>query len=233
MKIQNTYNPYITQNQKKVEENIKHIANPTLSSKNINKLIEDILELNTDTAIQEISNLNEAIGYIQIADSALNSISKDLNKIQSLQVRANNATLNKDNISAINEEISKLSENINKTLTQTSYNGKNVFNENLNFNGIEISLQMPEFKIDKIDEFSKILNDTRSKIGAFINESIDKIDNLTTFAINTQKAKNNLEPDLAKEITNLKNNKIKLTASTLIQAHNIQYLQTNLNKLLG
>jgi flagellin len=233
MKIQNTYNPYINQNQKKVEENLSHIANPKLSTKDVNKLIEDILELSADTATQEISNFNDAIGYMQIADGALKSVSSDVNTIKELQVRANNAALNSDNLQAINEEISKLSENINKTLTNTTYNGKSVFNESLNFNGVEISTQMPKFDVENLDDFIKALNENRSKIGSFINEAVDKIDNLNSFVINTKNAKSNFEPDIAKEVSEYKNNSLKLNASLIAQSHNIQTLQKNINSLLG
>ena len=222
----------VNNNFNQVNNNLSKLANPSSVEENVNRFIQDVYENNINTSLQEINNFNEAIGFMQIADSALSSMKNDINEIKSLNVRANNATLNSDNLSAINSQIEKLSQNINNTLSQTTYNEKNVFG-NFNFNGVEINTSMPRFSLDNIEDFEKSLNSAMSAIGAFNNMAVSKIDNLNEFAKNTSTSKSQNEVDIAKRITNLQNENIKLNASLLAQAHNININQQMLMNLLN
>ncbi|HIQ51247.1 MAG TPA: hypothetical protein EYH54_04715, partial [Nautiliaceae bacterium] len=178
----------INNNLNQVNNNLSKLADPSSVEKNVNRFIQDVYENSINTSLQEINNFNEAIGFIQIADSALTSIKNDINEIKSLNVRANNATLNNDNLSAINSQIEKLSQNINNTLSQTTYNEQSVFG-NFNFNGVEVNTSMPRFSLDNIEDFEKSLNNAMSAIGAFNNMAVSKIDNLNEFAVNTSNSK--------------------------------------------
>ena len=222
----------INNNLNQVNNNLSKLADPSSVEKNVNRFIQDVYENSINTSLQEINNFNEAIGFIQIADSALTSIKNDINEIKSLNVRANNATLNNDNLSAINSQIEKLSQNINNTLSQTTYNEQSVFG-NFNFNGVEVNTSMPRFSLDNIEDFEKSLNNAMSAIGAFNNMAVSKIDNLNEFAVNTSNSKSQNEVDIAKSVTNLKNENIKLNASLLAQAHNINISQQSLMNLLN
>ena len=222
----------INNNLNQVNNNLSKLADPSSVEKNVNKFIKDVYENSINTSLQEINNFNEAIGFMQIADSALSSMKNDINEIKSLNVRANNATLNNDNLSAINSQIEKLSQNINNTLSQTTYNEQSVFG-NFNFNGVEVNTSMPRFSLDNIEDFEKSLNSAMSAIGAFNNMAVSKIDNLNEFAVNTSNSKSQNEVDIAKSVTNLKNENIKLNASLLAQAHNINISQQSLMNLLN
>jgi len=222
----------INNNLNKVNNNLSKLDDPSSAEKNVNEFIEDVYENNINTSLQEINNFNEAIGFIQIADSALTSIKNDINEIKSLNIRANNDTLNSDNLSVINSQIEKLSQNINNTLSQTTYNKQNVFG-NFNFNGVEINTSMPRFSLDNIEDFEKSLNNAISSLSAFNNMAISKIDNLNEFIVNTSNSKSQNEADIAKNITNLQNENIKLNASLLAQAHNININQQKLMNLLN
>ena len=219
MKVTNNPNVavnYINKNDEKVKKDIEKLANPAQIQEFANVLLEDALQTSADTAMQEIANFHDAIGFSQIADGALSGISDNLSQIKELQVRANNATLNSDNIAAINEQINKLAENINKTIETTTYNGKSIFG-NFNFNGVELNTTMPSFDLDKMDLFEDALKNARSSIGALHNSLNDKIDNLDTFVVNTLNATH--PQDIAKDAMDLKNNNIKLNASILASAH--------------
>ena len=221
----------INNNLSEVNNNLSKLASPS-AEKNVNRLIYDIYENNISTSLQEINNFNEAIGFMQIADSALKSIKDDINEIKTLNVRANNDTLNSDNLSAINSQIEKLSQNINNTLSQTTYNEQSVFG-NFNFNGVEVNTSMPRFSLDNIEDFEKSLNHAMSAIGAFNNMAVSKINNLNEFAKNTSNSKSQNEVDIAKSVTDLQNENIKLNASLLAQIHNININQQNLMNLLN
>ena len=230
MKI-NNLNNYISSNLNKVNENIDSIANPSKVKKSVSKILDDILAIEKDTSLEEIKNFNEAIGFMQIADGALSSISDNLNKIKTLKVASNNAALNSDNISAINNEIQKYSENINNILNNTTYNKKSVFGE-FNFNGINVNTSMPSFSLDNIDDFEKALNNARSSVGSFNKEAVSKINNLSSYVTSISKTKSQNEVNIAKAVTNLNNNKVKLNASLIAQAHNIQLSSKSLLNLL-
>ena len=222
----------VDKNLNQVNNSLSKLANPSAVEENVNRFIQDVYESNINTSLQEINNFNEAIGFMQIADSALTSIKNDINEIKSLNVRANNATLNNDNLSAINSQIEKLSQNINNTLSQTTYNEQSVFG-NFNFNGVEVNTSMPRFSLDNIEDFEKSLNSAMSSISSFNNMAVSKIDNLNEFAKNTSNSKSQNEVDIAKSITNLQNENIKLNASLLAQAHNININQQILMNLLN
>jgi flagellin len=225
-------NHYITQNNKKVKNDIEKLADPSKTNDIVNQFVQDVLNSQMSESMQEINNFNEAVGFMQIADGALNSISDDLGNIKTLQVAANNATLNSDNLAAINAQIDKYAQNINQTLNTTTYNDKSVFGE-FNFNGVDVNTQMPSFSLDKMDEFEDSLNQARSSVGAFMNEANSKIDNLGVYVATTANAKSQNEVDVAQTVTDLQNNKVKLNAAMLAQAHNISLSQQNLMNLLS
>jgi len=232
MTINELNTSYLNNSANKINNDIQKLADPSKVDNVVNAFIQDVYENDINTSLQEINNFNDAIGFMQVADGALNSISDNLNQIKTLQVAANNATLNSDNLSAINSQINALSQNINNTLTQTTYNDKSVFGE-FNFNGINVNTSMPEFSIDNIDDFEKALNSARSSVGAFNNEATSMVNNLSQFVVNTSAAKAQNEPDIAQTLTDMKNEELKLNAALLAQAHNINISQQSLMNLLS
>ncbi|ACM93585.1 putative flagellin [Nautilia profundicola AmH] len=231
MKINDFNTLNLNQSMNKINNDIHKLADPSKTDNVVNAFIQDVYENDINTSLQEINNFNEAVGFMQIADGALRSISDNVSEIKTLQVAANNATLNNDNLAAINSQINKLSQNINDTLSQTQYNGKSVFGE-FNFNGINVNTSMPEFSTENIDDFEKSLNSALSSVGAFNNEAVSKVNNLAQFVINTSNAKSQNETDIAKTVTDMKNEELKLNASILAQAHKMNISEQNLMNLL-
>jgi len=232
MKINNLNSANLSTVTDKINSNIQKLADPSKTEKAVNEFIQDVYENDINTSLQEINNFNEAIGFMQIAEGALQSVGKNLNQIKTLQTAANNAALNSDNKAAINSQINALSQNINDILSQTTYNSKNVFGE-FNFNGIKIDTSMPEFSAESIDEFEKSLHSAFSSLGAFNSEATSKIDSLTQFVINTSAAKSKNEADIAKNVTELKNSEVVLNAAIFAQVHNMNISEQNLMNLLN
>jgi len=222
MKVQNLTQNHINNHLNKIEKNLEKIANPK-TEEIINHFVNDVLQNDIDTNLQEINNYNQAIGFTQIANAALNSIQNNLHNIKILQVASNNAALNNDNLNTINSQIQKYAQNINDTLKNITYNNKNVFG-NFQFNDININTSMPNFSIDNIDDFEKSLNNAFSSIGAAQNSLTNKINTLFQNIIAKSNIQSQNEPDIAKKITQMQNEKIKLNATILAQAH-----QNNLN----
>ena len=231
MKINQFNTANLNNSMDKINTDIQKLADPSKTDKIVNAFIQDVYENDINTSLQEINNFNEAIGFMQIADGALQSINENVSQIKTLQVAANNAILNSDNLSAINSQINALSQNINDTLSQTKYNGKSVFGE-FDFNGVNVNTSMPEFSTENMDDFEKSLNSALSSVGAFNNEAVSKVNNLAQFVINTSNAKSQNETDIAKTVTDMKNEELKLNASILAQAHKMNISQQNLMNLL-
>ncbi len=215
----------------KINSEIQKMADPSKTEETVNKFIQDVYESDINTSLQEVSNFNEAIGFMQIAGGALNSISDNLSQIKTLQTAANNATLNNDNIAAINSQINTLAQNINDTLTQTTYNDKSVFGE-FNMGGVNVNTSMPEFSVDNLDDFEKSLHNALSSVGSFNNEAAAKVNNLANFVVNTSNAKSSNEVDIAKTVTDMQNEQLKLNTAIFAQVHNITMSHENLLNLL-
>jgi flagellin len=226
MKVQNLTQKHINNHLQKIQKDLDKTSNPNVEE-TVNKFVNDVFQNDIDSNLQEINNYNDAIGFTQIANGALNSIRDNLHNIKTLQVASNNATLNNNNLNALNSQIQKYAQNINETLKNTTYNNKNVFG-NFQFNDININTSMPDFDIDNLDEFEKSLNNAFSSIGAAQNALTDKINNLSQNIISKSAAKAQNEPDMTKKFIEMQNEKIKLNVSILAQAHqnslNVEYI---------
>jgi flagellin len=226
MQIQNLTQHHINNHLQQIQKDIDKISNPN-AEEIVNQFVNDVLQSNIKTNLQEINNYNDAIGFTQIANKALNSIKDNLHNIKTLQVAANNTTLNNDNLNAINSQIQKYTKNINETIENTTYNNKNVFG-NFQFNDININTEMPKLDINNIDDFEKALNNAISSIGAAQNTLTAKVDTLSQNVVSKSTTAYQNEPDIAKKAMDLQNEKIKLNASILAEAHqnslNIEYI---------
>jgi flagellin len=230
MKIQNLAQHHINNHLQKIQKDLDKIANPK-TEELVNQFVNDVLQSNIDTNLQEINNYNDAIGFTQIANGALNSIKDNLHNIKTLQVASNNAVLSSDNLNAINSQIQKYAKNINDTIENTTYNNKNVFG-NFQFNDININTSMPNFDVENIDDFEKSLNEAFSSIGAAQNSLSDKVDTLSQNVVAKSAAKAQNEPDIAKKAMDLQNEKIKLNAAILAQVHQNSMNVENIRTLL-
>ena len=216
MKIQNLAQHHINNNLKNVQKDIEKIANPNATDI-VNQFVNDVFQNEINTNLQEVNNYNDAIGVTQIASSALNSIQDNISNIDTLKVASNNAALNSNNLSAINSQIQKYTQNINDTLNNTTFNNKNVFRE-FQFNDITLNTSMPKkFDVDNIDEFKKSLNSAFSSVGAATNGLTDKVDTLSKNIVAKTAAQK--EEDIVKKASQIQNEKLKLNASILAQAH--------------
>ena len=218
--------------------NLMNISSENKVDDKSNKELYDSLNSDISASKQNIMNFNDAVGYMQMADSSLNFISKQTEELKTLSVASNNGALNSDNKAVLNNLMKSIQENITKTLDETSYNGRNVFsgnfqigdmNINLNLNPDELDISNP----DSIDKFAHNISTLRSDISSFMNGATSNIDNLTKSVVNESASKNNYEVDLMKNLTELKQNELNLSATNIAQAHNSDILLNNIQMLLG
>ena len=218
--------------------NLINISSEKKVDDDSNKMLYDSLDSDISASKQNIMNFNDAIGYMQIADSSLNFISKQTDELKTLSIASNNAALNSDNKEAINNLMKSIQENISKTLNETTYNGRNVFSGNFEIGNMNINLNIKSDELDisnpdSIDEFSKNIHTLRSDISSFMKGAYSNIDNLTKNVVNESASKNNYEVDLAQNLINLQKNELNLNATNIAQAHNSDILMSNIQMLLG
>lgn len=208
------------------------------SNNSVDKMLYDNISSDMLDSQQEILNFNEAVGYMQIADGVLSNISDQTDELNTLSVASNNAALNSDQKAMINSQMQDIVNNINKTITDTTYNGKNVFNSDFQIDNQSINLEINTDSLDttnqkSILDFQKHINSLRSDIGSFMNGANANIDNLATKVVNEANSKSNYEVDTAKTINEINKNNLNLTASAIAQAHNTDILANSIKQLLS
>jgi flagellin len=75
---------------------------------------------------QAARNANDGISLTQVADGALGSISSNLQRIRELAVQSANATNSASDRSALQQEVSQLTSEVDRIATQTQFNGINL-----------------------------------------------------------------------------------------------------------
>ena len=174
----------------------------------------------------EILNFNDAIGYMQVADDTLKSVSQQIDKIGSLEVASVNGALGSNEQSVISSQIQSIKDNISKTISNATYNGRDIFSGEFRVGDMSINLSLGN--VDDIDEFSKRVGEVRGDVASFMNSALANIDNLTTKVINEAGLQNEDEMKLSKEMQGQ-----HLTPLAIAQAHNSDILAMQIQQLLG
>lgn len=74
-------------------------------------------------------NVNDGISYLQVADNAMGKITDSLQRMRELAVQAETGTLNATDRSALDKEYQQLSEEVERVVTSTSFNGNTIFDQ--------------------------------------------------------------------------------------------------------
>ena len=89
--------------------------------------IADGLQANISALTQSAQNVTEGVGMLQTADGALSQVTTLLNRAVTLATEASNAGLTSDQQTALQNEFTKISNEINQIGTNTTYNSSAVF----------------------------------------------------------------------------------------------------------
>ncbi|WP_172197684.1 flagellin [Campylobacter sp. RM16188] len=241
-----TQNQYLDQAKNATQKALNNIAaNRAISGEDSsNLIIADNLRSQSSALEQGISNANDAIAILQIADSTLENITKSADRINELSVKMNSPILNQDQRNMLTREANALTQSMQDSIAQASFNGKNIFSENLSFftGDKTASVNLSSVNLKNLDindqqsvvDFISSINSLRSEIGSTQNGIFSSIN--TGLAKNTAlraSEANLLNDDLAKNIGSLNSNTIKLNASIFAQIHNTSNLQNQVARLLG
>jgi len=85
------------------------------------------LQANISALTQSAQNVTEGVGMLQTADGALSQVTTLLNRAVTLATEASNAGLTSDQQTALQNESTKISNEINQIGTNTTYNSSAVF----------------------------------------------------------------------------------------------------------
>ncbi len=92
----------------------------------------DGLEANQTALTQSVTNAQEGVGLLQVADGALSQVTTLLNRAVTLATEASNGTLNSSQDTAANQEYQSILSEISNIGSTTTYNNQAVFNSNTN-----------------------------------------------------------------------------------------------------
>lgn len=107
------------------------------SGKRINKAADDAAGLSISESfkaqVRGLSvaerNIQDGISLVQVADGAMDEITKTLHRSKEIAVQASNGTLTNEDRSALNDEFNQLNKNINSIVNETEFNGIKLLNE--------------------------------------------------------------------------------------------------------
>lgn len=237
-------NYYLNNAQKSAEKALNNISALRAISgvDSADLAIADSLRSQSSTIDQGIANAYDAIGVLQIADSALTGISESADKLNQLSVKMNNAALNDTQKNMLRSEATRIQTSIKDSFNNTSYNGKNVF-QTMNFvvgSGTETSNLNPisanGLNIEDqstITKFMDQISSLRAEIGSGINAITSNINASVQNSINTKAAENNLlNNDMAQNVNNFNANYLKQNAAAFVAAQSNMALQQKIANLL-
>nr|WP_158334378.1 flagellin [Campylobacter bilis] len=200
-----------------------------------NLAINDVLKTPSNTIDQGIASAYDAIGILQIAHTSLTQISKNIEKIDELIIKADNANLSVLQKNMLRTEAIRLQEAIDDSFSHANFNGKNVF-ETMNFLTIHENKSIHHthgFDIDdasSIKNFMQEIDSLKTEIDSGINAIVLNIHTNIENSIQAKAVENNLpHNDIVKKLEDFNLDYLKENASTFAK---VQY-QLDLHKKIA
>ena len=204
----------------------------------VDKIFNDSINSDIDSTKANLMAYNDAIGYMQIAQGVLEGVAKETEILQKLDVAVHNDALNSEDKNILRHQMQEIKKGITQTLTNTTYNGINVFNHSFKLGDESISLEVSSDSLDindskSIEKFAKFIHNTLSDIASFSANATKKSEELSAKFVNEAYSKAQFEPDVAKDINLVKNEKLQFESSILASVHNTDLLAEQMQTLLG
>lgn len=177
-------------------------------------------------------NVQDGISFVQTAEGAMNEVSSMLTRMKELNVQKLNGTYSTSDKANIDEELKALGTQIDKIMTDTTFNGKKITNgasiqSNDSSQVISIgSISTASFKgltststLGQIETAITAVATERAKLGAIQNRLEYTSNNLGTTVENLTASESRIrDTDMAKEMVELTKNNILLQASQAMLA---------------
>jgi flagellin len=248
--------PSSTSASRAVDQSFEKIS----SGKQINSAADDAAGLAISTQFsaqsrgqtQAIRNAGDGISLAQTAGGALSSLTENVQRIRELSVQAANGTLNDSDRELLGKEVTSLTEQIQDTLKNTNFNGKNLFDSNdsqtyqvgpnngdvIDVEGKNLVDQIEQEGLSQIsvnsqedasatieiaDNLLSTLSANAADYGALQNRFESRIDTLEQDRIASETARSRIEDaDIAKVASQLSADQIREQVSIAVQAQSNQ-----------
>ena len=207
------------------------------------QIIYDMLNSNVSDLLQGVQNGNDAIGYMQVADSALQTVTNGAQQLSVLSVAMNNASLNEMDKAALSSQADAIKASMNSAINNTTYNGNSVFGNksfNIGSDVISVNINQPDTNglslsnQNGITNFLNQTNQTRANVGSAINQTTAGINNNLNVATNEKASASQMgDTNMAEAVNELNKNILQTNAAMYAMAHNHQYLAKQASTLLG
>ncbi|WP_086246628.1 flagellin [Campylobacter vicugnae] len=240
--MQNYYLNNAQNSANKALDNIS--ANRAISgSDSANMVIANALLSDANAISQGVSNANDAIGVLQIADGALQNLTNSADRLNELSIRSTSLAMDDNSRAAIKSEAQALKTSMQDTLNSTSFNGNNIFGSTLNFqtgsSETTISLNAPNISSidvssqESIAAFRDGINAMRGDIGSTQQGLLSDINASITAANSARSSESQLQNnDVVKNLSDLNKADLLLNSTTLAAAHNMTLLAQQVSTLL-
>lgn len=240
--MQNYYLDNAKNSANKALDNIS--ANRAISgSDSANMVIANALLSDANAISQGVSNANDAIGVLQIADGALQNLTNSADRLNELSIRSTSLAMDDNSRVAIKSEAQALKTSMQDTLNSTSFNGNNIFGSTLNFqtgsSEATISLNAPNISSidvssqESIAAFRDSVNSMRGDIGSTQQGLLSDINASITAANSARSSESQLQNnDVVKNLSDLNKADLLLNSATLTAAHNMTLLAQQVSTLL-
>lgn len=240
--MQNYYLDNAKNSANKALDNIS--ANRAISgSDSANMVIANALLSDANAISQGVSNANDAIGVLQIADGALQNLTNSADRLNELSIRSTSLAMDDNSRAAIKSEAQALKTSMQDTLNSTSFNGNNIFGSTLNFqtgsSETTISLNAPNISSIDIDSqesiaaFRDSINAMRGDIGSTQQGLLSDINASITAANSARSSESQLQNnDVVKNLSDLNRSNLQINSTTLTAAHNMTLLAQQVSTLL-
>lgn len=240
--MQNYYLDNAKNSANKALDNIS--ANRAISgSDSANMVIANALLSDANAISQGVSNANDAIGVLQIADGALQNLTNSADRLNELSIRSTSLAMDDNSRAAIKSEAQALKTSMQDTLNSTSFNGNNIFGSTLNFqtgsSETTISLNAPNISSIDIDSQESIaafrdgINAMRGDIGSTQQGLLSDINASITAANSARSSESQLQNnDVVKNLSDLNRSNLQINSTTLAAAHNMTLLAQQVSTLL-
>ena len=240
--MQNYYLDNAKNSANKALDNIS--ANRAISgSDSANMVIANALLSDANAISQGVSNANDAIGVLQIADGALQNLTDSADRLNELSIRSTSLAMDDNSRAAIKSEAQALKTSMQDTLNSTSFNGNNIFGSTLNFQtgSSETTIPLNAPNISSIDvssqesiaTFRDSVNSMRADIGSTQQGLLSDINASITAANSARSSESQLQNnDVVKNLSDLNKADLLLNSTTLTAAHNMTLLAHQVSTLL-
>lgn len=239
MKINESYQNFINQSNI-TGDKISNLYRKLSSGKKINRASDgpaQLMAINRissfiESSTQEIKNEYDLISLNTVADASLSTVNDNLQQIRGLAIQAQNGSYGDAEREAIQNQINDLTQNMNTTINNASFNGKNILNANSNMQTILDGVTYND--IDKIDAAINEVSSERADFGSKIQESRSTI-NSKLIELEQQNETISVirDQDMALGIMKLTQEQVKNQANILNIKKMINFNKTRIAELLS